>query len=1627
MRVNSNAVNTQVTNVNFSASVRHGRKPVHRQMFAGKSRPRTLIRLALLAGLFIMPAVAGYAETINGGATVTVTAPKTIPGELIVGDAGGGGTLDIASGEVNVLGPGHISDEPGVTGTVNVTGPTSKLTVDGNFIVGNEGVGILTISGGGEVSHDDFYNLAIIGGADTGVGTVTVTGTGSLWDNASMLSVGYSGTGTLNIENGGAVNVSWLSDIGSKSGSTGTVTVTGANSKLTFDDDFAVGQNGTGTLNILAGGEVSNKVGIIGGGTGEGTVTIDGPGSKWTSSSYVDVGAAGTGTLNISGGGKARSEDGFYIGMKDGSKGTVTVDGTNSVLETESSISSSITVGYHGEGKLEIKNGGLATASGGINIGFDEDSIGELEITTGGKAKAKGNIHLGDLSSASASGTATVDGIGSVLESENDIYISASGGGKGKMVVRNGGKVVSGRYFDIGAFNGSSGELEITTGGKVTAEDQFIIGSFSGSSGKATVDGIGSVLEAKNVLLVGDRGAGELKITSNGKVTAAGSVSIGAGSNSTGTVTVDGIGSVLAADGGISVGNSGTGDLTLTGGGKATAAGSVFISRDSNSTGTVSVNDTGSLLESSHVIHVGIEGAGQLEIGNGGKATSVVNIVLGVNPDSSGKVTVDGSGSELATDGSIFVGFQGAGEIALTGGGKAIAGADINIGSDPGSTVTVDGVGSELAAAGSLLVGFGSDGELEITDRGRATAGADINIGMYSGSSGTVTVSDSMLEAGGQLWVGREGNGTLNIRKGGNVIAADTTYIGLFSGSSGSKVTVDGENSLLDIGSELYVGVYDDGELEITDGGKAKAANRVTLGYDPGRSGTATVDGSGSVLATDDGIVVGQGGIGNLTLTGGGKAISVTDIQLGVDPGSSGVLNIGDGGAAGIVSAPAIVGGDGSSSVRFNHNATAAAPYYFTGDGTAAGTAAALTGNLEVVHDGGFTVLTGANDYTGGTTVNAGTLRSGAAGAFAQGAYRVNGGTLDLNSHALTMSSLSGTGGTVALGTANLTVNQAANTTFDGVIQGTGSLTKAGAGTLTLTGTNTYTGLTTVSDGILRSGAAGAFVQNSAYRVDGGTLDLNNYALTMSSLSGTGGTVALGTAKLTVNQAGNTTFAGAIQGTGSLTKTGAGKLTLSGANTYTGLTELLGGVLEISGAGSLSSDALALYGGTTFINNTTGNLGFSRIDVREDKTTWQGNLNMAGKAMNFYLPTTMRAGETMLTATGTVNVSNSVIGVGIDGDTTALKPGDRVNLIDGTAASGVNATGINTRAVGLQGISKIYDFDLAWDKNYLYTTVAKEEDNKQVEAVPDGRMAGLAFANRGADLILGPGMYAAILETERQKVGFVPFAAFSGDALRYDTPSRINVDGYSLIAGMAWRTPNEAQDGLTVTGIFVETGWGNYSSNTVFDSLPTVHSTGDLSYYGGGVLARYEAALGSGGLYGEGSMRGGVTDMAFLTRDILNSSGGETKYDLTSVYFGVHAGVGYAWKITDKTILDLSTKYIVLRLDGDSAVISGDKIRFDATSSQRWRSGGRLAFQAGGYIRPYLGAYYERELTGQVKSLINDKPITAPSMKGDSGLGEIGLTIKPSKTKSLALDFGGQGYLGVRHGVSGTFRFKYEF
>lgn len=181
-----------------------------------------------------------------------------------------------------------------------------------------------------------------------------------------------------------------------------------------------------------------------------------------------------------------------------------------------------------------------------------------------------------------------------------------------------------------------------------------------------------------------------------------------------------------------------------------------------------------------------------------------------------------------------------------------------------------------------------------------------------------------------------------------------------------------------------------------------------------------------------------------------------------------------------------------------------------------------------------------------------------------------------------------------ALGAAGGTFDTNGNDVLlSGAIGGSGSLTKVGAGVLVLQGAASYSGATIVQAGTLRQGSAGGFVQNGAYVIDGGALDLNSVGLSMGSLSGSGGQVLLGSADLVVNQASNTSFAGSILGSGAFVKDGAGTLDLGGSHGIAGITDVRGGTLAVNGSllSAIQVQSGATLSGTGSVGNVLINAG----------------------------------------------------------------------------------------------------------------------------------------------------------------------------------------------------------------------------------------------------------------------------------------------------------------------------------------------------------------------------------------------------------------------------------------------------
>ncbi len=168
-----------------------------------------------------------------------------------------------------------------------------------------------------------------------------------------------------------------------------------------------------------------------------------------------------------------------------------------------------------------------------------------------------------------------------------------------------------------------------------------------------------------------------------------------------------------------------------------------------------------------------------------------------------------------------------------------------------------------------------------------------------------------------------------------------------------------------------------------------------------------------------------------------------------------------------------------------------------------------------------------------------------------------------------------------------LTVNtDGAASAIDGVMSGSGGLTKKGTGVLSLSNGNTYSGVTTINGGTVRIGADSGlgtilpYVATPGQLVfDGGTLQTT---ATMT-LDSNRGVLLTGAGTFSTDNSTTLTYGGIVDGVGLLTKIGGGSLVLSGANLYSGGTTISGGTLQANNISAL---------GTGFVtNNATLDVG----------------------------------------------------------------------------------------------------------------------------------------------------------------------------------------------------------------------------------------------------------------------------------------------------------------------------------------------------------------------------------------------------------------------------------------------------
>ncbi|HRZ86294.1 MAG TPA: autotransporter-associated beta strand repeat-containing protein [bacterium] len=552
------------------------------------------------------------------------------------------------------------------------------------------------------------------------------------------------------------------------------------------------------------------------------------------------------------------------------------------------------------------------------------------------------------------------------------------------------------------------------------------------------------------------------------------------------------IGSVITGSAGLTKAGDGllllNGLNTYTGG--ATIAGGTLKGAASSISGNI--NDNAQLIfdQGTDGTYAGfIMGSGNVaKEGVGTLVMSAANTYAGETKVSQGTLAL---GAINAAGGTTSVVVLNGAVLQLAAGNTIGDTASVNVssgavmlltsGNSPLDTTGNDRIGS-LSGAGSVVLGTGS-------------AGAYLETGFNGGNT---TFSGTMSGAGGLT---KLGNGTMTLSSSNSYSGGTTVSAGTLKSTAAEAL---GSGDLTISASVVDIGANNEGinKLYLTNFGKLLGSGVVTgAGFEvqSGRIETGLA-GAGALNKTSDGTVTMTGSnsySGGTTVSAGTLIGTTASLQKNITNNADVTFDQASTGSySGNISGSGMVEKTGWGTVALTGVNSYAGVTKLT-QGTLIGNTASLPGNVIdnatlvfdqasagtfagaisgagsfVKNGSGLLALTGSNSYAGDTTVNAGTMKLQSANSVADSNLNMltvnSGGTLDMNNNSKMFGAMSGTG-IVNLGSGTITTGgSGANTTFGGAISGTGGIVKRGLGLMEITGSNSFTGMTSITEGKLK-------------------------------------------------------------------------------------------------------------------------------------------------------------------------------------------------------------------------------------------------------------------------------------------------------------------------------------------------------------------------------------------------------------------------------------------------------------------------------------------------------------------------------------------------------------------------------
>ena len=932
--------------------------------------------------------------TSTGAATSTFTGPVTLQSSSSIGGNAGGITLtNTVAGGVGVTLTKIGTD----TLTINAANTYNGATlVNAGILVAGNNAALGDTAAGTTVANGAALLLA--NGINVGNEALNINGAGTGAPAPGALTVAAGGTasyagpitaqtdstinangGTLTLTGGINKNAVNLTLAGTAAGGTiniRTVGISGAaaNSDLivesaTVNEDIANNYNGQTFIRSTAGvGLGVLNVGVANGlptANGRSAVTMDDGASL--GSSVLNI--AGT-TLNPAGANQSIASLTSTATTSSVTLGTNTLTiGTAAGTTTFAGIISDTQPAGTANVSI-IKDGASTQTFSGVNTykGITRIDAGTLALSGGGSISQSAKVNV-----ANAAGTFDIS-----ATTAGTSIISLTGVANSKVVLGAGKTLTltnaADTFAGVISGTGTSG-LTLTTGTETLTGVNTYTGQTTINGGTLALSGAGSVSQSSRVNVANAAGTFDISATTAGTsiISLAGVVNSKVVLGASKTLTLSNAADTFAGV----ISGTGSSGLTLTAGAETLSGANTFTGLTTVNGGTLTLQNGAAILNPTALLPTGgrvtVASGGTLNVATAetigtlsGVAGSAVTLnaaltlgVVGVSDISSTFAgVVSGAGALNKNSGDTFT-LSGANTytgVTTVNGGILRAASPAALGTAAGNTVVTAGTSLQIANGAAVGAeptvingtGLGGIGALTQDVGGTSSFAGPITVATNSTIStngiGTFTLTGAINKNATTLTL--TGGGTIRIRGG---ITGATSFT--------SDLVVDGTGiggatiATIDTTASTYAGptwITNGGTLNANIAGALPAATRTTVIMDP----TAAITGSSAPSPS----------------TGSSK------------------LNLG---AAQAIQS--LTGANATSLVNLNANVltigTAA------GTTTFAGTVSGAGGGI--LKDGASTqIFSGANTYTGGTVLNAGTLGAANGSAFGNGNLTVNGGTL---------------------------------------------------------------------------------------------------------------------------------------------------------------------------------------------------------------------------------------------------------------------------------------------------------------------------------------------------------------------------------------------------------------------------------------------------------------------------------------------------------------------------------------------------------------------------------------------------------------------------------------------------------